>query len=93
MIHSTKASTNNKFDYLLKDLNDDLLEDLNDAELKQISGGQSSSSSSSISISSDGGYEIESFTSGNATSSGTISINGETIFDGPFPSGFFSLSG
>ena len=91
---------NNSFDYLLRDLNDTVessLEDLNDAQLKQISGGQSSfsSSSSSITINSDGSgsYSIEGFTSGNATASATVSANGETLFDGPFPSGSFSFGG
>ena len=96
--HEQVTMENNSLDYLLKDLNDtgveSSLEDLNDAQLKQISGGQSSSSSS-ITISSDGSgsYSIESFTSGNASSSGKLVINGETIFNGAFPSGAFSLDG
>lgn len=102
MIHSTKESMNNKFEYLLRDLNEDLLEELNDAELKQISGGQSieassyssgGSSSSSISISSSSSSSSGSFTEGFVSGgSGTVTVNGETLFDGKLPPGGFSFS-
>lgn len=100
MTHSTKASTNNKFEYLLRDLNEDLLEDLNDADLKQISGGQSieassysSGGSSSISISSSSSSSSGSFAEGFVSGgSGKVTVNEETLFDGELPPGGFSFS-